>query len=191
MSFLSPQNPLTTLSTLIPTYATDQVGVFTADFTQVFTPARAIKAVVKEQSKVMEHPIETGAIISDHRIILPVEIDLSLILASSNYQDVYAQIRQFYLNATLLTVQTKVGIYQNQLIQSLPHEEDPAMFNAITIALSLKQIVFVTAQYGIVPRFPSNSNTVNRGTQQSTPATGPQFDAMQSLFGGKPWTPAV
>ncbi len=32
----------------------------------------------------MEHPVESGIIITDHRIILPVEIELSLILTSSN-----------------------------------------------------------------------------------------------------------
>lgn len=190
-AFLTPNSPLTTLKTLLPNYASDEVAIFTPDFTQLFRDARAIKAVVKEQSKVMEHPIETGGIITDHRIVLPVEIDLSLILASTDYIGIYSQIRQYYLNATLLTIQTKVGVYPNQLIQSLPHEEDPAMYDAITLALSLKQIVFVTAQYGVAPRYPSNSNTVNRGTQQATTATPQDYSTMESIAGNKPFTPSL
>lgn len=158
------------------------VAVFDQNFNQLFREARAIKAVVKEQAKVMEHPVESGAIISDHRIILPVEIDLSLILSSVDYQDVYTSIKQYYLNATLLIVQTRSGIYTNQLIAALPHEEDPTMFDALTIALSLKEVITVTAQFAVTPKRNSNTNTANRGTQQGTPATPSQTTVAQDGF---------
>lgn len=67
--------------------AQDTVAVYTQDFSQVFRNARAIKAVVKEQAKVMEHPVESGAIITDHRIILPTEVELSLILTPATYRE--------------------------------------------------------------------------------------------------------
>lgn len=176
------------LDTLLPSFAVDYVAVFTQDFLQVFKEARAIKAVVKEQAKVMEHPVESGAIITDHRIILPVEIDLSLILQAPDYQNVYKTIRQYYLNGTLLVVQTRSGIYENQLISGMPHEEDPTQYDALAVALSLKQVQFVTAQYGVVPKNAKNSTTVNRGTQQGSAPTQPKFTAAQSIFEGKPFT---
>lgn len=163
--------PLNIINTLLPSFAVDSVAIFTQDYRQLFREARAIKAVVKEQAKVMEHPVESGAVISDHRIILPIEIDLSLILSSSDYQDVYKAIKQYYLDATLLTVQTRSGTYTNQIISGLPHEEDPTMYNALTIALSLKQIQFVTAKYGVVPRRATDASTVDRGVQQGKPVT--------------------
>lgn len=177
-----PFNPINIISTLLPSFAVDYVGIFTQEYLQIFRQARAIKAVIKEQAKVMEHPVESGAIISDHRVILPVEIDISLILASEDYQDVYKAIRQYYFNATLLIVQTRSGIYENQLISSLPHEEDPNMFDALAIALSLKQVQFVTPQYGVVPKYPSNSTTTNRGTQQGIPATANQTTTAQNVY---------
>jgi hypothetical protein len=157
------------INTLLPSFAVDPVAIFDQDYVQLFRDARAIKAVVKEQAKVMEHPVESGAVVTDHRIILPVEIDLSLIIAATDYQSVYKAIRQYYFNATLLVVQTRSGIYDNQVISALPHEEDPTMYDALQIALSLKQVFFVAAQYGVVPRHASNTNTVDRGTQQGTP----------------------
>lgn len=167
------------IDTLLPSYAFDTVAVFDQNFNQVFTQARAIKATIKEQSKVMEHPIENGGVITDHRILLPIEIELSLILQAPDYSNVYKTIKSYYENATLLIVQTKSGIYNNQLISSMPHEEDPTMYNALAIALSLKQIVFVTAQYGIAPKHPSNSTTVNRGTQQ-----GSDVSSNSTLYNG-------
>ena len=159
------------------------------DFHQIFRTARPLKAVVKEQAKLMEHPIETGATIVDHRIILPVEIELSMVLESTfgfsvEYQQVYLQIREAYLNSTLLTVQTRSGVYTNQLIQSMPHEEDPTQYDVLTLALSLKQVIFVTAQYGTAPKNPSNTNTVNRGAQQPMAANDDQTTVAQDAAAG-------
>ena len=81
-----------------------------------------MKATVRETSKVMEHPVETGIMLSDHHIINPVEIDIPLIVTSSstgllgallgnlatNYAATYAQIRQAFYNATPLTVKTHI-----------------------------------------------------------------------------------
>ncbi len=170
------------LSTAIASFGSDAVAVFTEDYTQVFRTARAIKAVVKETAKLMEHPIETGAIITDHRIILPVEIELSLVLIASDYQNVYKQIRQYYYNATLLYVQTRAGLYLNQLIQSMPHEEDPDQYDVLTLALHLRQVQYVTAQFSVVPKNISNSSTTNRGTQQGMPASNGQTFEATSLF---------
>jgi len=158
------------VNTLVPTYAVDRVAIFDKSYNQLFQQAKSIKVVVKENSKLMEHPVETGSVITDHRIILPTEIEMSLILSSSDYADVYKSIRQYFYNATLLNIQTRSAIYTNQLIEALPHEENPEMYDVITIALSLRQIIFVSAKYTTTPKFPSNTDTQDRGTQQGTPA---------------------
>lgn len=175
---------------LFPSQTRDTVGVFTQDFNQVFRLARPIKAVVKEQAKVMEHPLETGATITDHRIIQPIEIELSLVIPSTAYLGVYEQIKQLYLNATLLIVQTKSGVYANQLISSLPHEENPETFNVLTMALTLKQVIFANTQTVNGVKNPRNSISSDRGTQQPSPAPAAQqstaaYDLMQWSKGGK------
>lgn len=157
------------LDTLLPTDKKHQVAVFDQNFNPVFPQALFMKATVKEEAKVMEHPVESGAIITDHRIILPVEIELSVMLEFADRQDTYRIIRQLYLNSTLLVVQTNTGIYENQLIASMPHDEDPDYYNVIVIAIKLKQVQFVTAKYAVVPKRARNTTTVDRGTQQATP----------------------
>ena len=170
------------INTLLPTAATDNVAVFDQDFNQIFRNARAIKAVIKEEAKLMEHPVESGAIITDHRIILPVQIELSLILLSEDYQDVYKQIRQIYFSSTLVVVQTRAGVYENQIIQSMPHEEDPEQYDVLVMALSLKQVQFVRAEFGVIPKQPKNSTTTRRGTQQGTPANTQQTGSAANDF---------
>lgn len=171
----------TIFNTLLPSFAFDSVAVFDQSFQQVFPQARSIKAVIKEESKVMEHPIETGGIITDHRIILPVTIELSLIVQSkSGIKEVYQAIKQYYLNATLLVVQTKSSVYENQMISSMPHEENPDQYDALAIALTLKQVQFATTRYSVVPKNPKNSSTVDRGTQSGT-ALAPDSSAAKDL----------
>ena len=177
---------LNLVSQFMPSFNVDTVAVFTQDYTQVFRGGRPIKAVVKENSKLMEHPIETGAVVTDHRIVLPVEIELSLILTPNEYRETYNQIRQLYNEGTLLIVQTRSGIYENQLIQGLPHEEDPTIFDTITLALSLKQVQMVTAQYTTTPRNAKDSSTTQRGVLQTTEATPTQNSKAYEWLQSKP-----
>lgn len=145
----------------------DTVAVYDqTTFLQVFPRARVLKATVKQEAKVMEHPLETGAVITDHRIILPTEIELSMLVQSRDYSDTYRNIKQYFLNATLLTVQTNADVYVNQLIAGMPHEEDPDQFSTLTVALKLKQVQFAQPQYGVVPKNPSNSAKIDRGVLQ-------------------------
>lgn len=156
--------------TLVPTAKKDYVAVFDQNLKQVFSNAKILKNQVKEDSKIFEHPVETGITISDDRILLPIEIELSLIVNSENLKDTYKTIRQLFLSATLLIVQTRGGVYKNQLIATLPSEEDPEYYASLTIALKLKQVQFYAAKYAVIPKSAKHTSTVDRGTQQATQA---------------------
>lgn len=153
----------------------------TADFGQMYVNARPIRATVRETSKVMEHPLETGTVIADHHIINPVEIDIQLIVNAQFYAATYAQMRQDFVNATLLAVKTRVGTYSNMIIADMPHQEDADMYDAIIISLHLKQVLYVVPGNGVVtqsfqPANPINSNTIAGGLQSAL-AIGSQLTA--------------
>lgn len=152
----------------------DVTAVLAADFTQVFARARAIKASVGRASKAMEHPLETGATITDHRIILPVTVELSLVLASADYRAVYQQIGDLFRKGELLTVQTRVESFPSMLIEKMPHEEGADLMSGVTVALSLKEAQFVQPQFSALPRRKvaraRDADTAQRGQQQPTEA---------------------
>lgn len=160
----------------------DVTAVLTPDLSQVFERARAIKASVNRQSKAMEHPLETGATVIDHRIILPNVIELSMILASTDYRAVYQQVADLFKNGTLLIVQTRVDSFRSMLIEKMPHEESAEIAEGVALALTLKEAMFVQPQFAAlrVAR-PRDSNTVNRGQQQ--PKESPPA-RRQSIAGG-------
>jgi hypothetical protein len=154
----------------IATSSADAVGLFDQNFRQIVETARPLKALIKEYSKPMEHPIETGAVVTDHRIIMPTEIDLDVMLRSDDYRTSYAQIKQLFDNATLMLVQTRTRVYSDMFLVEIPHEEDPDLFDVIHMPLKLKQVQLINAQTGRLSvgtvRNPNNASTVNRGQQQ-------------------------
>lgn len=178
-AYLPPQ--ITALG-LIPTGAKDVVAVMTSDLAQVFAKARAIKATVMRASQSMSHPLETGASIVDHRIILPVTIELSLILASSDYRAVYQQISDLFKRGELLTVQTRVDSYTSMLIEKMPHDEDPGMFDGVALALSLVEAKFVQTQFSELKTAKSKDTTTKPRGQQQPQASPKQASILSGFF---------
>lgn len=167
------------------TAAVDVVGVFDSGFRQCFTEARPMKASVKEPSKAMEHPVESGATITDHRIILPVEIELTMMLAGAAYRDIYRQIREMFQKGEILTVQTKAGSYSNMLIAEMPHDENPDAFGTLMLTLKLKEVLIVTARYEKLPpsrvKNKTQASTVQRGEQSGKP-TKKKSSTLHDIF---------
>lgn len=157
--------------------AADAVGVFDDEFNQVFAKARPLKADVYEAARVMDHPVESGSTMTDHRVIDPIEIEIYLVMSGDDYRDTYNQIKDLYNRATLLVVQTRSGSYSNMLISALPHDESPDTYDTINLSLRLREAILVTVQFQALPprsvAVQRNASTVRRGQQTGTtePAT--------------------
>lgn len=154
----------------IPIYHTitqDVVGVFDG-FDQVFRDARPMRADIKEESRTMDHPVESGAMVTDHIVFQSVEIELSMTLKASTYRDTYNEIRQLFREGKILTVQTRSARYENQIITSIPHEETPDVFDTIQLAVKTKEIMMVTPEFEVEhrPLNPAQGKTEERGETQ-------------------------
>lgn len=159
------------VNSILSMFGVDVVGVFDNDtFEQLFLTARPMKANINRQQKIMDHPIELGAIVSDFAIVLPVEIELSMLLGGSEYETMYQTIKTYFLSQQMVTIQTKADVFADMLIQAMPHEETPEMFDAIPLALKLREVQLVTVQYQSLPptavQAPTDQSTVQGGAQQ-------------------------
>jgi hypothetical protein len=156
---------------ILQLFGVDVVGIYDNDtFEQIFNTARPMKANISRVAKIMEHPIETGSIIQDFMIVQPVDIELSLLLQGDEYQAVYQLIKGYFYGAIPIAIQTKTDVFSNMLIQAMPSEESPEMFDVIPLALKLREIQLVTVQYQQLNEqqapAPEDQSTVNTGTQQ-------------------------
>lgn len=150
--------------------AVDVVGLFDDDFQQLVTGGRPIKAIVREESRLLDHPLEDGATITDHAVSLPTEIELSLML--TDIAGNYAQLQGMYRRRELLTVQTRTGSYARMLIQAMPHDEDPGVIDSVPMAVRLRQVTLVEAQFQALPprrvERARDASTSRRGEQTTT-----------------------
>lgn len=149
------------------TWGSEVTGVFSESFAPLFSGAQAMRALTKPSKKVMEHPLESGALIADHVIFNPIEIELMTILEPANYQDVYRQIQDAYNSTALLIVQTKAGSFKNMLIEAMPADESPELSNTLAVVLQLREVRIAQSQFQALPptatRSPKDSSTVKRG----------------------------
>ena len=149
----------------------DRVQILDSNFTQVFPYARPLKANVRENSRLLDHPIETGQVITDYSIVLPIEIEIPIIMEALYYADTYQQIRSLYLSKELLTVQTLTENYSNMVIAEMPHAEKPEMFDAISMLLKFREIQINPTASTYSPADPTQNDTVPLGQQSSYPVT--------------------
>ena len=115
----------------------------------------------------MSHPAETGASFVDHRVVEPVELSLQIMLEKNIYRNVYADIYGYFNRGKLAKVHTRTRVNRNMAIVSMPDEQDPETFDAITLELTFREMVFVTPSQGTMTeenqRSKSDSNTVQQG----------------------------
>ncbi len=169
--------------------AQEVVGVFDQDGNQLFVNATAIRALVNPSAKVMKHPLEDGASTTDHIVFEPVRIKLSVIPKPDGYQDTWQEMLAQFKAATTVTVQTKTDSFDSMLMQGLPFDETPEMFDTIAVAADFEEAIFVQAQYKQLPasavKKKSNASTVKTGAKQPTDASPKQNStAFDLIFGG-------
>ena len=160
---------------LIPSASADVVAIIDANSgRQLFADARPLKVTVAESAKLMSHPVEDGTNIIDHRIILPIGLSVSCVLRAETYRETYQEIRRIFRESVRLTVQTKTDTYTNLYLQDIPHEEDPALFDTITMIIQLVETQIATVQILALPpaavTSPDDTSTSDRGEQTTTDA---------------------
>ena len=174
--------------------AADVVGIFDSDLRQLVPEGRPIKASITEPSKVMEHPLEDGATVADHRVFLPVEIELTMLVPLETFQ----RLRAIYRQTETVTIQTNAASYDNMIIETLPHDVTPDAFDMLPVAAKFREVQFVDVQFQALPpravgksangSASRNASTVKKGEQSGKPAasatTTRSSVAYRAIFGG-------
>lgn len=143
-----------------------------------------ISCRVTDTARLMEHPVESGAIITDHKVFQPKRFVVTVALSEMNYSTEYAELYNVYKRCESVTLQTKAQIYQNLQIESIPHEEKAEAMTRLIFNIGLKEAQVVNASYiegvssggGVASA--TNSSTVSRGAVK----TGSSY--LNNWFGG-------
>lgn len=151
---------------------------------QVFKNARPVSIETRSNIQYMVHPTETGSNLTDHRIILPREVSLKLILSNGEFHNTYQEIHKLATDSTLLTIQTKSDTFRNMAIDRLPSIETADAIDTVSIELKLREIQFEITSSGVLNNAnvanPKDSDTENRGSLLNS---NPVTMNLNTLFG--------
>lgn len=167
----------------------DDKEVLTGNLLRVqrLTNALGLEAVIldgdfSETSKIMEHPIESGALIADHKVKNPVEIRVRLTMPYYDFEPIIRELTEYFNMGTLLTVQSKVRTYSNMVVCDMPHIEAPENVSRITFNIVLRQALIVSPQYIKLPleqvKNAANADTLKSGQKQGT---APQTSVLKDI----------
>lgn len=129
----------------------------------------------KLNKQATKYQVEDGTERNNHIIEKAKEIDISLVLTKADEKENIASFQElldYFNNNKLVTVQTKMNIYNNMLIESMPHTENKDIFYGCTINMHLIEWREVKPEYGELKqeqvKNDMHSDTQKAGRQQGT-----------------------
>ena len=127
-------------------------------------------ADVKESSRVMEHPLENGAVVADHQVQMPVEIRLQIVMPYYLYDDIVEDLRKLKETGQLVSVHTKGGVYTDMVFVDIPHREAVDNVSRLSFDCTLRQAMQVQGQTSQLTEkdvvHVSDASTVKGGLKQ-------------------------
>jgi hypothetical protein len=103
---------------------------------------------VKSEKRATRFSVESGATRSDHVIDSPLEIPIEMELWGKDAQEAYDALEKIFKDRTLVTIETRVGMYTDMLLEAMPHTETTSNFGGATINARFLQWVEVVPEYG-------------------------------------------
>ena len=125
--------------------------------------AQPTKAFINRDTKGFSHPLENNTSLTDHRIIYPIEITMTLLISKDSKSEIYKQIEDFFLSALTVQVKTKAKTYDDLYISAMPHNETPQKFDTLEMDIKFREIQVASGTVLFAPLDTDQLDTVGRG----------------------------
>lgn len=161
-----------------------------------FTDYVTISEDATDTIKITQHPVQQGAMISDHAYKEPSKVRLRLIVGSgtNTLAQIYAYLLLWQSTRVPIKVITGKRQYDNMLIATLDQTTDKFTENILSVTLSFEEIILVQVTPTTVPKRSSQANvaktasTENTGKQsllfKGAAAGGDAVSAVTNFFSG-------
>lgn len=166
-------------------------------------PQCTVEERARDELAITEHPVQSGAAITDHAYKIPTTVTaryswsnsgsiFSLTtggLISSDPSDIYNNLLTLQASRQPFDLQTGKRPYSNMLIKSLEQVTDNKTENALSVTITFQQIIIVDV-LATQLKTQSQANpaqtapVVNGGTVQPKPVPQSVLSTFSGLFGG-------
>lgn len=156
------------------------------------------------KTKITQHPVETGASITDHAYVEPAELIIEVGMSDACVSYIQGQFTQKYTRSvsaidTLWKLQeqripmdvlTRLKLYKNMLIEVISVPDDWQTLNSLRATVTLREIIVAEVKTVAMnskassSASPQKTATTNKGTQQvSKPNQSILISGRELLFG--------
>lgn len=115
-------------------------------------PDVVVREVGRDELVITDHPVETGAAISDHAFIRPVEVEMVLGWSDSTAgyvgytREVYEALLSLQKSREPFSLSTGKRNYQNMLLGSLGQQTDEKSENILMVTARFREVIIVSTQ---------------------------------------------
>lgn len=149
---------------------------------EVLTDCSIIKCIVSDKARLMEHPLEMGSKVVDHKVFEPITASLQIAMPISGFETECATLKELYRKGTMLSLQTKAYVYDNLQIAGIPHEETAENINRMIFNIELKEALMTQSIY--VDQSSKVKSKADAPTKKVGQVQGQSDSALYWMFGG-------
>lgn len=142
------------------------------------------------EAQITEHPVETGASIVDHAYIKPAELSMNIMVSDVHASFIEGQfsgslarhvnawnlLKQIQADRIPVSVLTKLGLYDNMLIQRITATDTYETYNALNADVTLREIPIARVRTLKISSTPQTTN------KTSLPEVNPQSTNVSALY---------
>lgn len=182
------------MSLLSSSLASDVVCIMDEDGRQLFETARAVRAMCQDDSELFQHPLETGNKTTDFKIDKPKVVQLAVVIPADDYSYAYPQLAKAKVDGKTFSVQTKARVYNDMVIQAMPHEEGEQWGDCLAVAITFVEVQWYQATVEMLPAkevarskktgAKSDADTVKSGQQRASDASAANSGKATTILGG-------
>jgi len=140
----------------------------------LFASVYPMSVSVETAKRATEFAVEDGSIRSDHIITDLTSISIEA-RAADDAKEAYRALYEAWRSNTIVTVQTKVDVYESMIILTIPHDETTEDGDSIPVSITLQEWIEVEPEYGELPpravASKRQASTANRGHVQGEDAS--------------------
>ena len=134
-----------------------------------------IDAKVNIESDLCDHPIETGAVVTDASIIMPVSAEVTVAMPTFFAERIYNQMFDMYKEKKdKIILQTKYGLYKNLVLQNMEYELERNTVDRTKFVLTLREIQEANV-WDLYGKVVAESKKIANGSDSTTVNTGSQI----------------
>jgi len=148
---------------------------------------------------ITQHPVQSGSSITDYAYMQPRTLSLTIGMSDvaksfipgqfsggkSRSVQAYQVLLQLQQMRIPVQVYTRLGLYQNMLIETLTVQDDNTTAHGLRCTVDMSEVFVATVQTVKISSKPSVTSSANKGKQQARQVPQSIMETLSQLLNGK------